>query len=423
MNIVPHVSENFDEIINSTKNLAKTFIRKRLEQLDLDIYCSIDKKRFRIIKKVERTILTTAGIIKYTRRYYFDETKQEYIYLLDNQLQIPKGIRMSNELIIKIMDLASIMTYREVGTHLSNEFTLSKFTIWKTIKEVDIAIINPPKIDVGKDIVHVQIDEKYTNINPSKKRGEKHKNKNKKRYYTATIFAGREKIGNKGKYRLKNKKLISSASLQELRRRINTSLRKDYHRKINSKIYLSGDLATYIQNFPEYITTCVATYVPDKFHVVRDLKKIIGDDFNEGWLYDDTKLADIVIKLKESNHIAAPKLRKLIIKNPGIFDTYKKKDYLGCSQEGQNSHVYAPRFGKYANRFLKVTIEKLSLIREAVATGSDIEITHLNREIPEKEDLETISFDFMEKQKYVLDMTEMKYETQQMFKHIIYGSW
>ena len=43
---------------------------------------------------------------------------------------------MTNELILKILDLASIMSYKEVGEHLSDEFTLSKSTICRTIKEV-----------------------------------------------------------------------------------------------------------------------------------------------------------------------------------------------------------------------------------------------------------------------------------------------
>lgn len=421
MNIVSQVSECFDDLVKSSKKAAKEFIVKRLEILDRDIYLKVDKKRFELIRINERTILTTAGIITYKRRYYYDNVNGDYIYLLDNQLQIPKHIRMSNELIIKIMDLASTLTYREVGKHLSDEFVLSKFTIWKVIKETNIELINPPKINIGKNMVHVQVDEKYTNINPSKKRSEKHNSKNKKRYYTATIFAGKEPIGNKGKNKLLNKTYISSASLEDLKRRINETLRKRYHRTIRSEIYLSGDLATYIQNMPESIKVCKASYVPDKFHVIRDLRKIIGDEFNESWLYDPEKLATIVIKLKESDSYNAPKLRKLIIRNPGIFETYKKKDYLGCSQEGQNSHVYAVRFGKYANRFLKETIEKLSLIREASVTGSDIQISHKNRELPTKEFFEEITYDFSEKQKYDIDLTNMKYETQKMFKKLIYG--
>ncbi|MDD7735952.1 MAG: hypothetical protein PT941_04160, partial [Bacillales bacterium] len=49
-----------------------------------------------------------------------------------------------------------------------------------------------------------------------------------------------------------------------------------YGVEINDKIYISGDLAPYIQNSPERITVCNAIYVPDKFHVQRLAKKYIG---------------------------------------------------------------------------------------------------------------------------------------------------
>lgn len=57
INIVPLASENFDEIINSTKKFAKSFIKKCLEQLNLGIYC-FDIRR--------RTITTIKRNVSYT---------------------------------------------------------------------------------------------------------------------------------------------------------------------------------------------------------------------------------------------------------------------------------------------------------------------------------------------------------------------
>ena len=38
-------------------------------------------------------------------------------------------------------------------------------------------------------------------------------------------------------------------------------------------------------------------------------------------------------------------------KDPSIFDRWDEEGYAGCSQEGMNSHYYAPRFAKLASRF------------------------------------------------------------------------
>ena len=315
------------------------------------------------------------------------------------------------------------MTYSEVGKHLSNEFELSKFTIWRTIKNIDIESIVPPKIVIDKERIHVQIDEKYININPSKKRDEKHKNKCKKRYYTSTIFAGNEEIGNKGKHKLLNKTYVSGCNLKNLKIQINQILKERYKVDFRYRIFVSGDLASYIQNFKEDITVCGATYVPDKFHVIRDLRKIVGPEFNEKWLYDDEKIAKLVLILRNSNDINAPKYKRLIKKNPTIFMTYLDQKYLGCSQEGQNSHIYSVRFGKYANRFLPETIEKLAMVREATTLGCDITITNRHREIPNKVDIANVEYDFAQREKPCIDLSQMKYETQKMFKDLIYGNY
>ncbi len=113
------------------------------------------------------------------------------------------------------------------------------------------------------------------------------------------------------------------------------------------------------------------------------------------------------------------KLNNLYKKNKKCFDAYFDIQYLGCSQEGMNSHYYAPRFGKYANRFNPETVEKLSTIIEAEENGSEIKISQ--KEIyPDLVDLD-IGRIYIERAKYVLDTSEMSYMTYKMFNKIKYG--
>jgi len=113
---------------------------------------------------------------------------------------------MTNELILMILDLASIMSYRVVGEHLSNEFVISKYTVWKTINEVLLETYFDIDIDEKDLKIHVQIGEKFIGMVRSK---------NKKKYYTLTIFAGKELIGKS--YKLLNKTVISSSKLCDLK--------------------------------------------------------------------------------------------------------------------------------------------------------------------------------------------------------------
>lgn len=432
MDILPLTNETFDSFLFKSHNLSKTLLSERFEIIDRKLYLwtKEDKeKRFTLIRKDERTILTSFGIYKYKRRYYFDNKDKKYVYLLDNQLGIPKNSRMSSELILKLLELASIMTYKEVGTHLSNEFELSKYTVWKTIKNSYVECCYDNNINRNGMKIHVQVDEKFIYFCRKKKRNEKVDEKDKKKYYTLTIFAGKELIGI-NKYRLLNKTVISSSDLSKLKKRVNEILVKRYKVSVDEEIFISGDLAKYIQNFGEYITVCSSKYVPDKFHVFQaienELKKSPREEINQMKItklnINDPKTQEIILKNLTLESVDSRKIFRLLAYKPQIFKTYLDNEYLGCSQEGQNSHVYAPRFGKYANRFNRETVEKLSLIREANAMGCTIILGSTTREPEEPIELININIDLDPKWRDVLDTSEMKYETKQMFDAIKYGN-
>jgi len=409
MNIVPLANETLDSFLLKSQQIHKEAIKLALERYDKEIYSLIDHKRFVLIRLDERTILSSYGILRFKRRYYYDSFMEEYCYLLDNKLQIPKSKRMTNELILKILDLASIMSYKEVGEHLSNEFVISKYTVWKTINEVLLETYFDIDID-RKDLkIHVQIDEKFIGMISSI---------NKKKYYTLTIFAGKELIGKS--YKLLNKTVISSSKLRDLKDKLNDILVNRYKVSPDEEIFISGDFATYIQNFNESISCCKARYVPDKFHVYKTLKDTLPDVYVDDYSLNNENFQNYLIKELVKIDDNARKLKNILIKNPKSFKSYLDPEYLGCSQEGQNSHIYAPRFGKYANRFSPSTIEKLSLIREARAMNAKVILVHKYRKIPGPIDV-SMPQPYEDIVKYALDTREMKFETMKMFNQIKYG--
>lgn len=410
MNIVPLTNETLDSFLLKSQQIHKEAIKLALERYDKEIYSLIDHRRFILIRLDERTILSSYGILRFKRRYYYDSYMDEYCYLLDNKLQIPKSKRMTNELILKILDLASIMSYKEVGEHLSNEFVISKYTVWKTINEILLETYFDIDID-RKDLkIHVQIDEKYIGMISST---------NKKKYYTLTIFAGKELIGKS--YKLLNKTVISSSKLCDLKDKLNEILINRYKVSLDEEIFISGDFATYIQNFNESIRCCKARYVPDKFHVYKTLKDTLPNVYIDDYSLNDNNFQNYLInELTKIDDDNARKLKNILVKNPKSFKSYLDPEYLGCSQEGQNSHIYAPRFGKYANRFSPSTIEKLSLLREAKTMNAKVILVHKYRKIPDSIDT-SIPEPYEDIVKYVLDTREMKFETMKMFNQIKYG--
>ena len=408
--------ETFDNILTKCHQQEKQLTIQYLERLDQEIAARLNKKRWELIRIDKRTILSSFGIITFKHRYYYDKFLKERIYPLDNLLGVPKNTRITNELRLRILDLASIMSYREVGTHISSEFELSKSTIFRIVKDTVIEQCFDSLINRGNLKIHVQIDEKFIGMTNSK---------NKKRYYTLTIFAGKEMVENSKRNRLLNKTVLSSSVLKDLKVKLNEILRSRYKVKPDEEIFVSGDMANYIQNFKDDIMVCKARYVPDKFHAYQAIK----DSLPEVYI-DDISLNDVGFQRYLYKQLAliyevdAIKIRGLMKRNPKCFESYLDKEYLGCSQEGQNSHIYAPRFGKYANRFNPDTIEKLSLVREGVINKSKIIVGSKTRRSPELSDFRLYDLPALEERiKYVLDTRNMKYETRKIFNAIKYGTF
>ncbi len=410
MNILTSQQETFDSFLSKTHEAFKEDLEKALERYDREIYCSIDHKRFVLVRLDERTVLSSHGAIRLKRRYYYDTLLGEYCHLLDSRLQIPKSKRMTGELIVKMMELASIMSYKETGEHLSDEFVISKYTVWKTINEtvLETQFTSGAADDRGK--IHVQVDEKFIGMTNSP---------NKKRYYTMTVFAGKKRAGRSNS--LLNKTVISSSSLKELKARLNEMLQNRYHVSMDEEVFVSGDFATYIQHFGDSIMCCKSRYVPDKFHVYKTLRDALPDVHADDRSLNDRRFRRYIAgRLKGLEDANARKLRGILARSPSCFEPYLDGEYLGCSQEGQNSHIYAPRFGKYANRFSPSTIEKLAMIREAKAMNAKVVITHTARVLPEPIG-GSLPRKYQDPAKYVLDTSGMSHETAKMFNEIKYG--
>ena len=355
MNIIPANTTSFEDIVNNFIQQGKIStleaIGKLLERIDKLLFAQ--KQSFeKVVKIKERCIQTTIGMLRFKRRYYYDKYEHKYRYKLDAFLRIPRRNRIMNNVKIKIIEAASEMSYEKAGRYACEDgLPVSKATVCRLIKNTEFYIEDNNVLLDNDSKIHVQIDEKFVPIASSK---------NKKKLYTCTIFKG---VALKGSKRiLQNRTLISSKSLNTFFKRINKSLLEKYKVKLDDEIYLSGDLATYIQNSPERIRVCKAIYVPDKFHVLRGLKTSIGVIANKYELNDDEYRNSLIDALKGIDDVDAKKIKKLLCNNPESLSYYLNYKYDGCSQECMNSHYFCPRFDKVPNVWEFDTIEKLSQI-------------------------------------------------------------
>ncbi len=366
MNILSQLKKNFDTFIidfyNKSDQYCLNLISKMLEELDLEL-AATRRKSLIIIKKVSRTILTSRGLITFKRRYYYDEKYNCYTYLLDSVLKIPKWSRLSTELKIKILSSLDHLSYQDAGKYnLPDGYELSPVTVFNLLNKSSIKVNHSPFKKSNKRI-HVQIDEKYISMKSKRQKA------SNSRVYTACIFTDIDK-SKLYRHKLINRTIVSSRSLNKFFQRINATLVNLYGITYDDYIYISGDLASYIQNSSDRIKVCKAIYVPDKFHVQRLATKIIGEklSFNDLSHFDSyieayINALDSTSKEYQDNDYKS--LYKLLKNNSDSIKCWFNKDYLGCSQECINSHYFADRLDKKPNTFTTSSLDKLCDILNA----------------------------------------------------------
>ena len=411
MKILAQSADGVDVLVGAILGECPNAAARKLEELDAKLFCELasetwsGKRRFVTIRRDRRTILTLAGAVTFRRRYYLDRSTGEYTHPLDAAMGICRYSRASADVRLRILDMAGECTYRYAGANAVPGQILSKSTVCRIIRDTAVTS-SKAKIDPGKGVVHVQIDEKYISMVGKK---------NKTRYITATIYAGKKMAS--GKNALMNRTLISGVKIADVAAKINAALSEAYGLSSGSSVYLSGDLAGYIQNFPERLM-CKATYVPDKWHVCRFLSSkgspVKADEVLKK-LQSIDEAGDITGLSKD-----AAKVYRLWKRSPKIFDPWGKDDYLGCCQEAMNSHYYAPRFGKYANRFKETTVAMLSMVREARENGWELKISSKSLREEGASLLATLGRPYEDVMKYDIDTREMDYATRKMFARIEY---
>lgn len=134
--------ENIQDIIRQiTKavySLGAEMIKQQLEEMDLYIRDSRDKKRFRCKDKRKTSIKTKIGVVEYSRYLYFDRESNEYVYLLDSSVE-NNCIGLVNEDVVELIEnQICTQSYRETADSISEAtgLSISAQGIWNIVQEL-----------------------------------------------------------------------------------------------------------------------------------------------------------------------------------------------------------------------------------------------------------------------------------------------
>ena len=357
------------------------------ERIDEELFIKNKEKHLcKVIKKDSKTLVTSLGEVKFTRRLYRDE-KGQCKYLFDRHLKIRKGARYTIDAEARAMEEVIETSYRRGGKNASITGSLSKVTMMNMLKNLviprrDYVVFKKKKvdylyIDADEDHIALQREEKFSEIN--------------KLVYVYEGIENESPISERKK--LINPYFFGGISVKE---GDNSRLWQDVHDYIAEAyeidkikmIYINGDGASWIKNGVNYFKR--AKFVMDKFHITEYVNRMTNhllDSQNEAkeeiykilYKHDYDAYEIFIGKLYQTS------TNDTTLKIISDGDTYFRNNFesiclrfsgdehvIGCSAEGHISHILASRMSSRPMGWTIDGANKLTKLRLYKLNGGDI---------------------------------------------------
>lgn len=383
------------------QELQRAIIAETIEDIDQVYRKSTYRKERYVIEKSNESnsFMSTCGEIRYKRTYFEDKKTGDFVYLADEACGITRNMRKSDDVVVEGIKHVVDSSYRISGEHATNtKDIISKQAIMKDIHGLEV----PAYIaKVGKKkqvkILYINADEDHVSLQFNKTKGDLRRDGNGRKINTiearlACVFEGIERESDNSKrHRLTHKHYIagiyknSESIWEEVLEYIDTVYDETYL----EKIYIMGDGAAWIKAGVEVlgIKSC---FVLDKFHLNQSIMRAIGhmgdaisdarDRIYDGISCEELEsvleVLDIASAEAESTHKKEQIRRtRVYIKNhwEAIIRPNEDADArMGCSAEGQVSHLLSSRLSSRPLGWSKKGAANVARLRTYVANGGNI---------------------------------------------------
>ena len=399
------------EMIEGVKEAVVTFglkmIKEEWENCDKLIRERKDiREGWNIVKKDERSLITSIGEIRYERTMYKKKETGERKYLLDEVIGIGKRERISEDLEAEILKKAVNNSYEESGktagilVEVSKESVKNKIHKLKFPKEIE-------EKEIKKEVKQLYIDADEDHIAIQNKKGGEKINKSKygKIVY---VYEGIEKEGKRNKLKNVNYfcRVCEKEENKEYWREINKYIENNYETEKIERIQLNSDAGSWIKRGMKEIEKVEA--VLDGFHLSRSIEKIAryGEEKEEARKLRniiknkskkefEEELSRIIEKTKDENGKT-----KIIEQGKYILNNWtasknrlkEKNTRIGSSTEGHVSHILSDRMSSRPMAWSVTGADKMVQLRSYYFNGGDmLELVRFQKEdCPLEEDIEEI---------------------------------
>ena len=300
---------NFNELAREAFimacNIAMDTSAELLAYIDEQIGDNVDPKRYKFKKMVKKTILTPFGDLTFERAYYLDRQKDEYVYLLDEFLNIELDGKVTKDVLLRMVDGVASMSYTKcvddlkeknietsVGTVRNRMADFLKKVNESEAQRVEKHINSELSGKKEASVIFEEKDGIYLKIKVLKKREMK----------VAKVYEGWEKVSpGCNEYRTIGTQYYAGyADVEEFDALVNSGIAVKYNVWKIKKRIINGDGASWISSECEDDADCV--YQLDLFHIYSKASKKVKDEKSRKELHKlikESKWDELIAKSEE----------------------------------------------------------------------------------------------------------------------------
>ena len=364
------ISSYTDDLVSEFATFGSDLTQYLIDLVEEEIFkINKEDKQFQSLEKDERNIVSIFGNITYKRRYYYDKTSKERVYLLDRVIGIKPNENLLPNVKERLIKEATESSYEHAGEVAAYGVKISKQEVKNQIEKLDLDIDFYEKNEEPRKVetIYIIADEDHVHLQ-------------KGGIEEPRIIIVYDNILSKGKrIELKNKRHFGGVyknRIMDLWDEVALYIENTYDMDYVQRIFIQGDGASWIKTGKTWINKSIN--ILDTFHMCKAVNAIVGknEKENKKRLYialrclnfEEFKEISYEIlseEMDETRRINKEKIMNYILNNKeGISNLYKYRQYLhGCSAEGHVSHIFSDRMSSRPMGWKTQNVNNMSKLR------------------------------------------------------------
>jgi len=396
-----NIGEFVVELGKPLQELQREIIAETIESIDETYRTSAYRADKYVIDRsdVANTFMSTCGEVKYHRTYFKAKKTGNYVFLADKACGITKNMRKSEDVVIEAIKHVVDSSYRLSGENaIHTEDIISKQAVMKEVHSLQVPALIPfVKKKKQVKVLYINADEDHVSLQFNKVKGDLKIGANGYKSNTieprlACLFEGIKKESEHskrnqlfGKHYFCGVYKRSEGIWEEVLEYIDAVYDNEYL----ERIYIMGDGASWIKSGVD-VLGAKCHFVLDKFHLNQSIMRVIGhlcdsvgdarDAIYNGIRMGDKEAVRRVFEIakewaESDNKREQIRRTKVYIENHWEAITMPNNDryaQMGCSAEGQVSHLLSSRLSSRPLGWSKTGVAKMSKLRAYIANGGQV---------------------------------------------------